>query len=317
MKEEGYVAGWDGGGTKTECEIRYFTEGERKEDILKRKPVKFYSGALNIVENRGEKQEKTVKELLHFMKGVKGGLSACKMLCIGTAGVSNREIVLRLKEALKKNGYEGELRIVGDDVTAFKGALGGRNGITLVSGTGSICIGFDKLGNKYRAGGYGHLIDDEGSGYSVGREILSAIIREYDGRGEKTFLTQLVFEEFNIKSIEELISYIYSPKNGKKEIAAFSTFLQKGLEKGDRVSKEICNKAVLELYSLVEAVRKRMREESVELVFRGSVLTKCIPIREGLKALIQKENPSTRIIEAEYGAATGACILALEERFGR
>ncbi len=36
------------------------------------------------------------------------------------------------------------------------------------------------------SGGWGHLLDDHGSGYDIGLNALKAVLRSYDGRNAKT-----------------------------------------------------------------------------------------------------------------------------------
>ncbi|KJK84373.1 hypothetical protein H634G_00737, partial [Metarhizium anisopliae BRIP 53293] len=56
--------------------------------------------------------------------------------------------------------------------------------IVLVSGTGSIGTSFRRAGLGFqrtgRVGGWGHLLGDDGSGYSIGREALRRALRETD-----------------------------------------------------------------------------------------------------------------------------------------
>ena len=52
------------------------------------------------------------------------------------------------------------------------GALGGRPGVLVLAGTGSIVLGRDGQGRLVRAGGLGPLLGDEGSAFWLGREWL-------------------------------------------------------------------------------------------------------------------------------------------------
>ena len=69
-----------------------------------------------------------------------------------------------------------------DQETALAGALGAPCGMVLIAGTGSICFGRDAVVKQPGSGGYGHKIDDEGSGYALGRDALAAVVRAQDGR---------------------------------------------------------------------------------------------------------------------------------------
>jgi N-acetylglucosamine kinase-like BadF-type ATPase len=77
-------------------------------------------------------------------------------------------------------GYARRVRVISDAQAALLGALGGRPGVLVLSGTGSIVVGRDARSRWSRAGGLGPLVGDEGSGFWLGREWLRAAAR--DGR---------------------------------------------------------------------------------------------------------------------------------------
>ena len=55
-------------------------------------------------------------------------------------------------------------------------------GIGVIAGTGSIAVGRTKDGRTARAGGWGHLIGDEGSAYRIVLDALRLVARRADGR---------------------------------------------------------------------------------------------------------------------------------------
>ena len=112
--------------------------------------------------------EATVADLLRNMAALPGGLDACRMLCIGAAGISNPATRVHLQNALQAGGYHGPVTFTGDQQTALYGPLGGPGGIVLIAGTGSICYGQSTDGREARSGGWGSLMDDEGGGFRPG-----------------------------------------------------------------------------------------------------------------------------------------------------
>ena len=150
----GYVCGWDGGGTKTEV-LCLSLNGETLADAA--------FGPLNLNGADPERICATIRDSVAFMASQPGGLAACQALVIGTAGVSNRAAVTLVEQTVREAGYQGPLQLLGDQEIALAGAVRG-SGAVLVAGTGSICCGRSAQGERARSGGYGHLIDDEGSG---------------------------------------------------------------------------------------------------------------------------------------------------------
>ena len=192
----GYVCGWDGGGTKTEV-LCLSLNGETLADAA--------FGPLNLNGADPERICATIRDSVAFMASQPGGLAACQALVIGTAGVSNRAAVTLVEQTVREAGYQGPLQLLGDQEIALAGAVRGP-GAVLVAGTGSICCGRSAQGERARSGGYGHLIDDEGSGYALGRDILKAVVRAADGRGSETALTAMVFDALHATDISAVIT---------------------------------------------------------------------------------------------------------------
>lgn len=205
-----YYAGWDGGGTKTLCRVLY-QDGTA--------PQPFTAGALNPNGTVAGQCEATVADLLRNMAALPGGLDACRMLCIGAAGISNPATRVHLQNALQAGGYHGPVTFTGDQQTALYGALGGPGGIVLIAGTGSICYGQSTDGREARSGGWGSLMDDEGGGFALGRDALAAVVRAEDGRIAPTVLHDAVFKALQVGAVRELIGKIYAPGFGKREVA--------------------------------------------------------------------------------------------------
>lgn len=207
MTQTTYVCGWDGGGTKTQVlcltpEAAWPGEGT--------------FGPLNLNGAEEEKIAATIRESVAFMAGQPGGLAGCGALVIGTAGVSNRAAMELVTRAVRQCGYEGPLRLLGDQEIALAGAIDGP-GAVLVAGTGAICCGRDGAGNRTRVGGYGYLIDDGGSGYALGRDILTAVVRAgrwpRPGHGADA---GGVRRPGACKGVGEIITWLYAPATGAR-----------------------------------------------------------------------------------------------------
>jgi N-acetylglucosamine kinase-like BadF-type ATPase len=68
-----------------------------------------------------------------------------------------------------------QVEIISDVEAAYLGALGEREGIVLLAGTGSMALARNVRGRWARAGGMGPLLGDEGSAFWIGREWLKFI----------------------------------------------------------------------------------------------------------------------------------------------
>ena len=63
----------------------------------------------------------------------------------------------------------------------------------------------------------------------IGRDILAAVVRAEDGRDRPTGLTSLVMETLGAAEIRELITWLYAPATGKKEVASLARLLAPAL----------------------------------------------------------------------------------------
>ena len=89
---------------------------------------------------------------------------------------------------------------------------------------------------KRQGGGWGALISDEGSGYYIGRMAVNAAIRDIDGRGPHTLLTELIQKEMNRSRLKDAIFAIYSTGAAVTQIAKFVRLVSLAVQQGDEVA---------------------------------------------------------------------------------
>src|SRR4029453_15944264 len=81
--------------------------------------------------------------------------------------------------------------------------------IVITAGTGSLVYGRKASGGGGRAGGWGPMIGEEGSGSWSGREALAAVMRASDGRGPATALTAEILELLKVDDESRLPRIVY------------------------------------------------------------------------------------------------------------
>lgn len=304
---EKYIIGIDGGGTGSKG-ITAGMEGQ----ILRR----FRGGATNY--NGGCKSEIDANVDALLEEAIVGRKPAdCRAVCIGSAGVGNPDAVNFLEESVKRKGFTCPVLITADSVTAHAGALNNQDGIVLIAGTGAICFGRKSSGEAMRTGGYGHLIDDEGSAYDIARRMLRAVVRAADGRGEDTVLRELIFKQLQINYLGEMISWLYQKERSKKEIAYLAVLIGEAAESGDAVAKQILREAALALVELTVPVIDFF-DKKTTIALSGSVLKFNQTVKEIFTERIRELYPEgfgsvdgIRIMEAKYEADYGAVLLAI------
>lgn len=296
-----YFIGIDGGGTKTAVTIATLDLQVKHEFVV---------GAINV--NGGDKAAiaQYFAEIFAEIKNQCGQLDAVKHLCIGAAGISNPEVADFFKQQLENNAYTGPYTIVGDQETALYGAQNAMSGIILIAGTGSICFGVNEQGERHRTGGYGHLIDDEGSGYAIGRDLLATLVQAEDGRVTNSIIPKLVYEQLGLSTVQEIIRFVYDKQTTKKDIAKLAPIMSFACEQGDKEALAIADKAANKLFELIVPVAKKLNMEQASIAIAGSVIQKSSWVREALQKKLDSSLPGTKLIIPIKDAAFGAVLLA-------
>lgn len=290
-------AGIDGGGTKTTLVLC-----DKEGNQLTRKI--FGSFNLNSI------GEAAFRTLLAELFATIGQWGECGRVGIGAAGVSNPAVSRIVTEVAASYGLRGRIELKGDQEIALYGATGGRPGCILIAGTGSICTGMDECGRIVRTGGWGHLIDDAGSGYALGRDALAALVRAQDGRGEATLLTEFILTKLAVREPEELIAAIYGAED-KSLIASLAVAVEQAGRKQDQTALRILSHNGRALAELVAAVSKQINMSHMPLILMGGLLMHETLLREAAVAEIKASLPQVRLTEAVMDGAAGAALLAI------
>lgn len=297
-----YAVGLDGGGSKTA--LCYFDiEGNFLHE------ARF--GTLNINGADIATINQTIKDIVHSLSEMGRGISDCAGIVIATAGVSNPEAMGIIKSALVLAGYHGKFTLQGDHEAALRGAVG-KVGAILIAGTGSICYGRNADGLEARAGGWGYLLDDEGSGYAIGRDMLKAVFRAEDGRSDGTSLTAAVLAHFQTESLRELLRIIYQPQTSKAKISGLAPLLQTAIDEGDIPALLIAQSAGNELLQLCRAVIGKLQLQDSVLALAGGIMENIPAVTEAVRRLLSETYPKLEIIKPRQSAAWGAADIARE-----
>lgn len=132
-------------------------------------------------------------------------------------------------------------------------------GVAVICGTGSIVVGRNPEGRTARAGGWGYILGDEGSGYAIGQAALRAIMRAGDGRGPQTALTGAILAHWSLPSPSALIGRLHgAPTPPIQEIARLAALVESVAAAGDEVAQGILAEAGRELAVAVAAVMRHL-----------------------------------------------------------
>lgn len=193
-----------------------------------------------------------------------------------------------------------------DCVNGWAGSLNAKPGINLVLGTGSIAFGVDNSGNSSRSGGWGPAVGDEASGHYIGKAILNSFTKMSDGRLEKTYIYDLVREEFDLNNDIEIIDIVENMK--RDEIASVGKLLTLALEKEDKEAKKILDRVGKEAALIIDSLIKRLDFTSpVKVSYSGGVYKIGKSLLDSIKSNVKGE---VEIVKPQKSPIEGSLILA-------
>jgi N-acetylglucosamine kinase-like BadF-type ATPase len=177
----------------------------------------------------------------------------------------------------------------------------------LIAGTGSVIFGKDRNHQIHRVGGFGRLIGDEGSGNTLGRRGLNQVAKEFDGRGDKTVLTEILKRDFRITDSSQLITEVY---RNNFDIASFAPKVIEAAQNGDRIAIKILDEESDELLLHVKAIFNMIGQETLKLCLIGGTVAMENFYSAMFKKKIELHLPNVKIMSAENPPEIGAVFMA-------
>ena len=292
-------AGIDGGGTKTAIVV---VDGSGQE-------VARATGSTSNAAVVGHERAATVLQELMEEAARQAGVSLpFAAAWFGLSGSDRPEDHAYLLPRLENVAREGTMT---NDAELALAGLPDRVGIAIVAGTGSISLGRNAAGKKARAGGWGHIFSDEGSGYDLTRQMLRAFAAEIDGRGPHTSLTDRLLQHWQVEDPFSIINRVYDPATTKGDLASLSQVVVEEAARGDLIAIGILDSAAADLASFGGAVARRLAlgpELAVALV--GGLLVHVDTYRERVIACLQRDFAISHITLVDDPALTAAQSLA-------
>jgi len=130
-------------------------------------------------------------------------------VCAGAAGVDTPEGAERFRRLLVDRIPAARISVVHDSALILA-AAGTATGISVISGTGSVAWGRNADGRVARAGGWGYLLGDEGSGYWVTRTAVQHALTRIDVGAPPDQLSQQLTADCGLERVEQLLDHFYA-----------------------------------------------------------------------------------------------------------
>lgn len=295
-----YLIGIDGGGTKT-VGLLTTIDGEKIANIMDG-PSNYHVVGVEIT-------HQVLKNIIESLTSQIEATNNNIVICIGMAGLGRDDDKKVINEICDKMEITTQRILTHDAHIALVGGIGKPEGIIVISGTGSIVYGIDSHGNEFRAGGWGYIIGDEGSGYDIAIKGLQAIAKATDNRQPSTILTELFLTELNLNDPKQLIRWVHTAD--RDEIAQLSKTVFEGMKYGDSTAIGIIETATDELVFAIEAVLKQATfKDRINIVLNGGNLIHQPLFSDNLKNKIYEKISNISVIFPKYDPVYGAILLA-------
>jgi glucosamine kinase len=300
------VVGVDGGGTKTHV-IVVAGDGSVLSEITggpssltKVGTVQAAKTIVDLIQEVCERTECSADRIQTVVAGLAGAGR-------GDARASFLDEVNRY--ATKRKFALRSVTVETDAYVALEAAFAGGPGIVVIAGTGSIALYRTEANLILRAGGWGNVIGDEGGGYAIARDALTAVVRQHDGRGEKTILTQKALASFNAPTVEDLIARIH---DNHIDLSAFAPRVIEAIAERDRTAYTILTSNANALAELVRVLTMKARpSRKLPVALMGGLLESDNAYAKLVREKILGTLPHVVVQKPKFPAAFGAAIIGL------
>ena len=231
--------------------------------------------------------------------------------CMGVAGVSRGEDEHMVRQWVADQHIAEQLLIANDGWLVISAGTPDGVGVGLICGTGSIAVGRDAQAQTVRAGGWGYLIGDEGSGYDVAVMALRAASHAADGRGPHTEILPALLRHWKLSVPADLITFLYGSTDPRVQMADIGPLVVDVANAGDAVANDIVARAAHELASMVRTVSRALQlPHPVPVAVAGSMIVQSEILQQKLIAtLATQQMPVTLTVVPD--PTIGALRLAL------
>jgi glucosamine kinase len=192
-------------------------------------------------------------------------------VCAGVAGAGRKEdqqqLAVRLQAKLGA-AAPAHLKVVHDADIALEAAFEGRSGVVVIAGTGSVVLARNAEGQVLRAGGWGYLLGDQGSGHAVGLDGLRAVATAMDG-GPGTRMRDLIQNHCGTRAAEDLIRLVYTDNWPVQNMAPY---VLEAADNGDEVALNILREQAEALVQQIVYVLHRDATVTADIALMGGLM---------------------------------------------
>ena len=288
------VLGIEGGGTKTEWLVA--SEEAGKLSVLER-------GLLGPGNTRLVSEAK----LESMLRTLPSEVSHVGAFFAGCATEQDRTYVAGI---LQRIWPQSRIALGGDRESGFAAAFRDQDGIAVIAGTGSAVTG--KKGDRMeKAGGWGQLLGDFGSGYHLAMQGLRLVLSRYDLEQQVTPLARAILDKLGLNGLDQLVSWAIQAD--KMSVATLAPAIFEAAKAGAVPEMTVAVQAGAKgLVEYTRAISHRLGLETPEVQLLGGLFINHPEYFDLFRDYLSDVLPGARVQICTRSGAVGAAWLALK-----
>ncbi len=184
------------------------------------------------------------------------GRHGIDVVCAGSAGINTPDQEAWLSGMISRRA-PGAKVIIAHDTRLILATPEFDTGIAVICGTGSVAWGRNEAGDTARAGGWGYLLGDEGSGYWVTREAVRHALSRADRGLAADPLTDAVAAACGVGAAYEVLAKFYA-EPVRREWAGRSHVVFDLARQGDEAAARIVADTAAAIVGQIAAVASQL-----------------------------------------------------------
>ncbi|WP_285320023.1 BadF/BadG/BcrA/BcrD ATPase family protein [Pseudarthrobacter sp. lyk4-40-TYG-27] len=262
----GITIGLDIGGTKT--------HGVRFEDGI---PVADESAGSSNVQN--VTRDEAARNLADLFARIGAGPVA--RVYAGSGGIDTDQDAAALAGLIQPLVPGATVTVVHDS-RLLLAAGRAATGVAVIAGTGSAAWGRNADGGEARAGGWGYLLGDEGSGYWLGREAVRHSLRRMNQGLPIDQLTSALLKSCGLDHPNKLIALFHSPETGRRFWAQQARHVVEAAAEGHADSAALLEQAGKDLAALAGQVLGQLGLHG-PVILGGGLGMNVVPLQDSFR----------------------------------
>lgn len=303
-----YVAGIDGGGSKTKAVVA---------DESGRVLGKGYAGCGNHQMIGAAAAVDNMRRALDQALSQAGiGRELLAFIQYGLAGADRKLDMERLYPEIAKQVPAAQWDVVCDTLAGLRCGSPDNTGIVLVCGSNTNAAGRDREGRTVQVGGYNELYGDKAGGYYLSAQAFGRAIRSWDGREPDSILTEMIPHALGYRDMEEMINRTLDDEITEAPLS-ISIVVHEASAAGDWLSTELLADMGRELGLAATAVYRKLDAfggDRVPIVLTGSILQsgRSPALLEALFDVAASSMPGCLLITPDLAPVFGSVMLAMD-----